>query len=381
MSAQPTRILQIVPRMTPDVDGVGDYALQLAHGLRDRNQIISDFLVFRPSRRLQPQVDGFAVHRLDSHTVQGLADQVPENVSTIFLQYSNYPFLEGKLDAPMWLVDALRVLKQRGMRIIVMFHELPTLRYKQIRCPNLVQRRVSRGLANVADVVVTNNAAFQRTLARWTKTPVHCVPNFSTIGEVAAIKPLAARKRSLVIFGSSDRTRVYRNNTDMIQRICQLLHIDTLYDVGRPVDWDHQLLDVSVVKTGFLLAAEVSELMTESLAGVFDYRRFPQNLAKSTVYAAYCSHGLLPICNGHGLSPQDDILANHHYLVASTLQQFAQVDSLQAIATNAHTHYQTRTLSQCTRRFAELINPVKSAPSVNTDVYTELGEFSHGLRP
>ena len=83
-----TRILQIVPRMFPDVDGVGDYALQLARELRDRNQIRSDFLVFRPNPRLQPQVDGFAVHRLDHHTVQGLVDQVPENISTIFTLYN-----------------------------------------------------------------------------------------------------------------------------------------------------------------------------------------------------------------------------------------------------------------------------------------------------
>lgn len=385
MSAQPTRILQIVPRIFPDVDGVGDYALQLAHQLYDHHQILSDFLVFRPNPRLQPQVDQFPVHRLQTHTVAGLVDQVPENISTIFLQYSNYPYLQGKLDAPMWLVDALKVLKQRGLRIVVMFHELPTLRYKRVRCPNFVQRRVSRGLAQVADAVVTNNMVFQQTLARWTKSPVCCVPNFSTIGEVAEVKPLSMRQRSLVVFGSSDRTRVYRNNTETINHICNTLAINTLYDVGRPVDWDHQGLNVAVVRTGFLSAPEVSKLLAESFAGMFDYRRFPRNLAKSTVYAAYCSHGLLPVCNGHGLTPQDDIVANHHYLTTSTLQNFAQPTSLQAIATNAYEHYRTRTLAQCAERFAELIYPVASAQAVDTDIYdntyTELGPVNSGMSP
>lgn len=376
-----TRILQIVPRMFPDVDGVGDYALKLARGLCDRNQIHSDFLVFRPSPQLQPQVDGFEVHRLDHHTVQGLVDQVPENISTIFIQYSNYPYLLGKIDAPMWLVHGLMLLKQRGKRIVVMFHELPTLRYRQIRCPNLLQRRVSRGLAAVADEVVTNNTAFQRTLTQWTQSPVHCVPNFSTIGEPSTVTPLWARTRSLVVFGSSDRTRVYRNNTETLNHICQTLGIDTLYDVGRPVNWEHQALAAKVVKTGFLSAPEVSALMAQSLAGVFDYRRFPQNLAKSTVYAAYCAHGLLPICNGHGLKPQDDIVANHHYLVTSKLKQFTQASSLQSIADNAHGHYLTRTLTQCTSKFADVINPVESNQAVNTDVYTELTKFGQGLSP
>ncbi|ESA38547.1 hypothetical protein N836_31915 [Leptolyngbya sp. Heron Island J] len=367
MTTQPTRILQIVPRIFPDVDGVGDYSLQLAHQLYNHYQILSDFLVFRPNPKLRPHVDQFPVHRLENHTVQGLLNRVPENISTIFLQYSNYPYLRGKLDAPMWLVDALKVLKQRGMRIVVMFHELPTLRYKQIRCPNFVQRRVSRGLAQVADVVVTNNVAFQQTLARWTESLVHCVPNFSTIGELGQVKPLAKRQRSLVVFGSSDRTRVYRNNTETINRICHILDINTLYDVGRPVEWDDHSLNVNVVRTGFLPAAEVSQLLAESLAGIFDYRRFPQNLAKSTVYAAYCSHGLLPICNGSELKSQDRIMANHHYVVTSSLHEFAQPSSLQAIAHNAYAQYQTRTLAQSAAKFAQLIKPVTSAQNTEPE--------------
>ena len=370
MAAQSTRILQIVPRISPDVDGVGDYALQLAHQLYGHHQILSEFLVFRPNPHLRPHLDQFPVHRLDSHTVKGLLDQVPADVSTIFLQYSNYPYLRGKLDAPMWLVDSLKALKQRGVQILVMFHELPTLRYKHMRCPNFVQRRVSRRLAQVADVAITNNAAFQQTLARWAQTPVHCIPNYSTIGELPQVKPLRERKRSLIVFGSSDRIRVYRNNIDTLNRICQILNITTLYDVGRPVDWDGQGLNVDIVQTGFLTASEVSQLMAESLAGVFDYRRFPQNLAKSTVYAAYCSHGLLPICNGNGLPVQDGIAENHHYITTSALPNIPQPAVLQAIASNAHTHYQTRTLTQSTARFAELINPAETVLLGRNTPYT-----------
>lgn len=362
MTVEPTRILQIVPRLYPDVDGVGDYALQLAHELCDRSQIHSEFLVFRPHPQLPPRVDRFPVHRLDCHTVQDLLDQVPQNISTIILQYSNYPYVLGKLDRPLWLVDALTALKQRGLKIVVMFHELPTLRYKQIRCPNIIQRRVSKGLAQVADAVITNNAAFQRTLAPWTRAPVHCIANFSTVGEVQPVPPLAQRRRSLVVFGSSDRTRVYRRNTATLNHICHTLNIETLYDVGRPLQ-EIPRLTVPVVKTGFLPAAAVSNLLANSLAGLFDYRRFPHNLTKSTVYAAYCSHGLVPICNGGGLPPQDGIAAGHHYLVPSSLQAFAQPSLLQAIADNAQAHYRSRTLAQGAARFAQILRPTAASPS------------------
>ncbi|MBX2864952.1 MAG: hypothetical protein KTR27_15480 [Leptolyngbyaceae cyanobacterium MAG.088] len=375
MTTQPPRILQIVPRIFPDVDGVGDYALQLAHQLWEHHQIQSEFLVFRPNPKLRSHVNQFPVHRLDNHTVEGLLDRLPKNISTIFLQYSNYPYLLGKLDMPMWLADALKVLKLQGVQIVVMFHELPTLRYKRIRCPNWVQRQMSRRLAQVADVVVTNNAAFQRTLSGWTESIVHCVPNYSTIGERERVKPLAERQRSLIVFGSSDRTRVYRNNTETLNNICHTLNIDTLYDVGRPVDWDHQGLDVNVVKTGFLSASEVSQLLAESMAGIFDYRRFPNNLAKSTVYAAYCSHGLLPICNGNGLKPQDGIVANHHYVVTSWLRKIPQPSSLQTIADNAYAHYRTRTLDQSAGTFARLIHPAATNQTMNTDGYT--GALDH----
>ena len=59
--------------------------------------------------------------------------------------------------------------------------------------------------------------------------------------------------------------------------------------------------------------------MLKTFIGLFDYHRFPGNLAKSTVYAAYCAHGLLPICNQHSLIPQDGIFPNQHYLDSEAL--------------------------------------------------------------
>ena len=368
MSTYRQKILQIVPRLSPDVDGVGDYALLLAHQLCDRHQILSDFLVFRPSCRTQPKVDRFAVHRLTNHTVEGFLERIPLDISTVVLQYSNYPYLLGKLDTPVWLVAALKALKQRGLHIMVMFHELPTLRYHFIRCPNPVQRRISRALAQVADVVVTNNTAFQQTLAGWVRSPVHCIPNFSTIGEPDQAPLLCDRDRSLIIFGSSDRSRVYRNNVQRLRQVCRQLNIHTLYDIGRPIEWDSTRLapEVNVIKTNFLPAAAVSELMSNTFAGIFDYRRFPHNLAKSTVYAAYCAHGLLPISNLRSLHPQDGIIANQHYLDTaaldrSTRQTLHPLNSLQAIAHNAHAHYRTRTLANCAEAFASFIQPHETA--------------------
>ena len=355
------KLLQIVPRLAPDVDGVGDYALNLAHQFAAQ-RISSEFLVVRPSPRTPLNQQGFPVHRLEAETVEGVLTKVPNSVSTVLLQYSNYPYLRGKLDAPGWLATGLETLKQRGIRIVVMFHELPTLRYRGIRCPNLLQRRVSRRLAQLADRVVTNNAAFQQVLSRWASQPVVCQPNFSTVGEPRRIAPLRDRNRALIVFGSSDRGRIYQRDTAALQALCQQLGIHTLYDVGRPIDWDSTALEsqVNVVRTGFLSAAAVSQLMVEAFAGLFDYQRFPHNLAKSTVYAAYCAHGLIPICNQRSLPAQDGIRPGQHYLSTPDLTKLVQQTtdlnkSLQIVASSAHNQYQTRTLTACTHAFADVL--------------------------
>ncbi|MGD1898936.1 MAG: hypothetical protein ACFB16_18530 [Phormidesmis sp.] len=367
--ATPTKILQIVPRISPEMDGVGEYSLRLSKRLRANHQIDSAFLVVRPSDKNQPTLDGFAVHCLRSHTVDAFLDLVPSDVSAVVLQYSNYPYLQGKLDAPMWLGLAMRKLKAKGIVTIVMFHELPTLKYGVLRMPNPIQGRLSRELAQDSDISLTNNEAFQEVLEKWAPQPVHCLPNFATIGEPDTVLPLAERDRALVVFGSTDRRRVYQSNLQQLKEICERLQIHTLYDVGRSLEWDSESLapTVKTVRTGMLSDEEVSALMSRSFAGVFDYHRFPRNLGKSTVYAAYCAHGLLPICNGSFLRPQDGTVADTHYVDTFTLHtrsaQSSTDDWLQTIATNAHELYLTRSLDSCAQKYAQLVQSTEAMAS------------------
>ncbi|MEL7332604.1 MAG: hypothetical protein AAFN12_10155, partial [Cyanobacteria bacterium J06560_2] len=358
----PEKILQVVPRIAPDMDGVGEYALRLSKRLKRNHEIDTAFLVIRPSDRTPTELEGFDVHSLRSHTVETFLAKVPSDVSVVVLQYSNYPYLQGKLDAPMWLGLAIRALKAKGILTVVMFHELPTLKYGVLRLPNPIQGRLSRELAKDADVVLTNNEAFQQTLVGWRcDGTVHCMPNFATIGEPDRVLPLAERDRAIVVFGSTDRRRVYQSNLPKLKEICQQLKIDTLYDVGRPFEWDAEsLAAVKVVSTGMVSDSEASDLMSRSFAGVFDYHRFPRNLGKSTVYAAYCAHGLVPICNGRFLRPQDSTVANEHYVDTFTLHTRSRHPSsddwLQKIATNANALYQTRSLSRCAQTYADLMH-------------------------
>ncbi len=362
LSDSDQKILQIVPRIAPDMDGVGEYAMRLAQRLKANHQIDSAFLVVRPSDKTQSVVDGFDTYSLRTHTVEALLDAVPSDVSTVVLQYSNYPYLQGKLDAPMWLGVAMRALKERGILTVVMFHELPTLKYGVVHVSNPMQSRLSRDLAKNTDIVITNNEAFQSTLANWTPKPVRLIPNFATIREPDTVLPLEKRDRALIVFGSTDRRRVYQSNLRLLREICEQLNIHTLYDVGHLLDWPTSSLgpNVQVEKTGILPDKDVSALMSRCIAGIFDYHRFPRNLSKSSVYAAYCAHGLLPVCNGRFLQPQDGIVANQQYVDTFTLharsQQPMADNWLSTIASNAHALYLTRSLDRCAEKYAAIVH-------------------------
>ncbi len=370
------KILQIVPRIVPDMDGVGDYTIKLAQQLRANHQIDSAFLVVRPSDKTQPVWDGFDIHSLHTHSVEAFLNAVPSDVSAVVLQYSNYPYLQGKLDAPMWLGAGMKALQEKGILTVVMFHELPTVKYGAIRFANPIQSRLSCDLAQNTDIVITNNEEFHAALSRWTPKPVRLIRNFATITEPDTVLPLDKRDRAIIVFGSTDRRRVYQNNLPKLKDICEQLNIHTLYDVGRLLDWPTKALgpNVQVEKTDILSDEDVSALMSRCMAGIFDYHRFPRNLGKSSVYAAYCSHGLVPICNGRSLQPQDGIIANQQYVDTLTLHARSQQSSqqsdqklnddwLQTIASNAHALYLTRSLDRCAEKYADLVRPAFASPS------------------
>jgi hypothetical protein len=57
---QPVRtIYQIVPRLPPLIDGVGDYSLQLARTLRENHNIDSKFIIGDPSWLGPTELEGF----------------------------------------------------------------------------------------------------------------------------------------------------------------------------------------------------------------------------------------------------------------------------------------------------------------------------------
>jgi hypothetical protein len=363
-------IVQIVPRMPPLVDGIGDYSLKLAGQLRENHKIVTTFLVCQQRKRLNPLIEGFPAINLLSQDVATFVESLPADTQQIVLHYTNYPYVLGKHDAPFWLLNALESARKKyDLQLIVMFHELPLLKRTQYIRP--IQGFVALRIAKLADHVLTNCASFEAILSRWVKQPVNVLPVFSNVCEPRHLPSLSERQSRMIVFGGPNRARIYKDSAKKLARTCDALGIEEIYDIGPSLKFENMnlsdLVGVPVVQMGVCSLEEISDLMLTAIAGFFDYSRFPGYLAKSGVFAAYCAHGLIPVSATYNPSEGDGIKVEQHYLVSSSDLTTLSLGDLQAIAHNAHSWYSTHNQQQSAARFAKYLH--KNPPDAQEPFY------------
>ena len=153
------------------------------------------------------------------------------------------------------------------------------------------------------------------------------------MGEAQDLLPLSERKKQLVIFGQTgSRTRAYRESLPVIDQVCQSLEIEQILDIGQPTGIGLRSVGaVPLIEMGKRSSAEISQILKDSIAGFLNYD--PTRLAKSTIFAAYCAHRLLPVSASQSARERDHITAGKHYWVPSASFNSA---GLQAIADSAY---------------------------------------------
>ncbi len=183
------------------------------------------------------------------------------------------------------------------------------------------------------------------------------LPVFSSIGEPEITLPLNERARRLVVFGTRGRReQVYKRSAAQVNRICRRLGITEVLDIGRPVEFDiSQIIGVPVKVCGELAGNEVSELLSDSIAGVIDY---PAGmLGKSTIFAAYSAHRVIPIvANTGNMTPADGLEPSVHYSLLNNDSESLSIESGQQIADNAYGWYQTHSLAVYAGVLADCLN-------------------------
>ncbi len=345
-----SHVLQIVPRLPPAISGVGDYAVLLADELARAQREHTLFLAADCSTGPR-KVGEFPIRRLERRTSARLfaALQNADESKVILLHYVSYGY--QKRGCPLWLVEGLvrwRTVTSAG-RLVVLFHELvasgPPWSSSFWLSP--VQRRIVKRLARTADACVTNMNASAKRLEKI--APRHAgrvvvKPVFSTIGEPPRPKALRDRKPWLVLLGGGAWTETaLTTQSELLDQVCDCLGCDRIIAIGAPTSaiWRGRS---RFEQTGVLPANEISVLLLQARAGYLHY--FKGYLAKSTIFAAYCAHGLLAIFPESGESEADGLYPGEQYLAAVNLTSAIQLDAVQPIVDKARKWYLEHAVSQ-----------------------------------
>ena len=326
-------LIQIVPILPPALSGVGDYALLLARELREAQSVRTRFLVGDPAwGGNEAAVAPFPARAVPARTAPALGRALDEAEASggppgaALLHYVGYGYAHR--GCPFWLVDAVARWRRAraGRRLIVLFHELYATGplWSSVFWTSPFQKRLAARLGGAADFrrMTTQVAAGQlRALLgpAGRAAAIETTPVFSTLGEPAAPPPLADRRRQIVVFGSrSWRADVYTRCLADLTDACRWLGIERVVDVGVPLDAvPGGGLPVPLEVAGPLPAAEAGALFAGSLAGYFSYP--VPSLAKSTIFAAYCAHGMVPVTSSGNDQPNPDgLVAGTHFLAGPT---------------------------------------------------------------
>jgi hypothetical protein len=338
------RIVQIVPRSAPAATGgVSAYALALGRELADRCGIESALL---------PAGNGLESRDLGA--------------PTCLLHYVNYAYHPRGCPAGLsrdlrrWRLGGPAAGAGEERRLVTFFHEVyatgPIWRSSFWLAP--VQRRIAAELARASDRVATNLDLYGRMLEgfypRGPREPIVVTPVLSTVGEPDAVPALADRAPRMLVFGGPGaRSRAYGPERETLAAACQGLGIEEIVDLGPPLampiptKWD----GLPVRALGPLPAAEVSARMLAARAGFLSYP--PAFLPKSSIFAAYCAHGLLPVCPGKVAESGSPPHWNPSF----------EVDlSLQEIADAARVWYLGHSIARQAETFRELLFPAGGRP-------------------
>ena len=297
-------VIQLVPALAPAASGVGDYALNLARELRGSWRIDTSFLALDRAGCAEA-LDGFRVGVLERASADLLSHRLNESgrecaTATVLLQLSPYGF--DRAGIPTWLAEGLRRWKGSGRarRLVTYFHELyatsPPWRKAFWLSPH--QRRCVRDIYRLSDAAATNTERYGEILSRWhgDGAPVAVIPVASNVGEPGDVRPLTARDPLMVLWGDEGtRDYAFGKRLGVMREAVDTLALERIVTVGD--GRAHAAARVGraqVSHRGTLPAAALTQLLSDATIGVFRYN--PNFLGKSSLFAAFCAHGVAPLC-------------------------------------------------------------------------------------
>ncbi|WP_413172610.1 glycosyltransferase family 1 protein [Anabaena azotica] len=357
------QVTVIVPRLPPAIDGVGDYGLNLAQQMCQDFGVISEFLIGDKNWSGQDFIAGFPVRQVGIQSEADLLELLPHDQNSdqiVLLHYVGYGY--ARRGCPVWLVAGLERWRKGGnnRRLVTMFHEIYAFGaiWTSQFWTSPLQRNLAGRLVRLSDRCITSKQGYAEIISNFSKgkhSDIPTLPVFSTVGEPESLPLLSERSRRLVVFGGTGtRSRVYQDSQLALQRTCEELEIEEIFDIGPPLDLEISAINnIPVTCLGIKSASEISSILSTSLVGFFNYPL--AYLTKSTIFAAYCAHKLLPIGIWYEGQDVDGLVAGKNYWLGDRYQQQMNISDGQIVAENAYNWYAKHSLSAQAHTFMNYI--------------------------
>lgn len=356
-------VTAIVPRLPPAVDGLGDYGLNLAKQMGQNFGWVTDFIVGDPNWSHQDFVEEFTVKQVAKQHSKYLLELLPNDQNlrnTVLLHYVGYGY--ARRGCPVWLVEGLERWRKaaENRQLVTMFHEIyafgPIWTSQFWTSP--LQRNLAARLVRLSDRCVTSKQGYAEIISKLSQgkhSTIPTLPVFSNVGEPESLTCLSERPRRLVVFGGrGPRSRVYQHSQLALQRTCQELEIEEILDIGPALNFEiAPVNNIPITCLGVKSAQEISNLLSSSVVGFFNYPT--QFLTKSTIFAAYCAHRLLPIGVWYEGKDEDGLEAGKHYWLGDKCHHKMNLSSGQIVADNAYAWYQKHQLSVQAHNFVQYL--------------------------
>lgn len=296
-------LLQIVPQAPGNLDGVADYARQLARCLLRLHNIRTIFVSAEASESAQTE-DGFEILSPLRTRVERIHPP-----TSILLHYVNYGF--DPRGVPLWLPSILRRLHQAGTgRMVTVFHELyATGSWRQSAFwLGPLQVRIARSLARMSATSIVSNEVQGEQLKRLApeaRIVVHPVPSNFGEPDISAEELEARDPHRWVICGGSEL--ILRSLDSFLQTVSHLPEAFAprkLCIVGGrdQSDLRAKLSALRTLEVSYhpkVDAVVASDLIRDCAFGWIDYFLHPEvpmpAILKSTAFTALCAHGVIPV--------------------------------------------------------------------------------------
>lgn len=350
-------VLQIIPRLPGTLDGVGDYALNLAKALHAYDGRKTVFIVAQ--RTAVASSEGFRV-------ISGLSESSfeagGEECDDVILHYVNYGYQERGV--PFSLRTFARRLRQqlRG-RWLTNFHELYAWGppWKSAFWLRPVQVKIARDLIDISDACFVSNPTIEQAIREYDSSQkTYLAPVLSNLGEPKLIDFSDLSPRKWAICGGTVLVARSLASFQHIQGAIPASYAPRQLEVigGRDNRTTRDLVEsVNNGAPGLtchyhpeVRPERASELLSQCSFAWLDYfgagKMWPGMILKSGSFAACCAHGVVPVLSHQeGPFAVDGATFPGPYFIVPGAVSLPSLKSLQAIRQDIHEWYQAHASS------------------------------------